>query len=291
MSKKIKIILAALLVVLFPFLIWILPFIGPILSILSILYFVFIYKNNLTEKLIYGLIVGICVFVLSIFTARFVNLINRQLLISLSSSKTDKVEFVNTQITTPLNMKFTIPITIRNISESINTVKTDVNFDPNYLEIVKFQKEFSFAEYFIDEIIDNKKGFARLTGGLPNPGHAKESGNFAHLVLLAKRAGKTEIKLQTTSEILANDGRGTGVFNKKSARIVLNIDQSINPPPATPMPASPRDNNKKYYYNKNQVFQNLSFNLSQVLKFIPHSLIVKTTSLNNKIIRLYQNFI
>jgi len=105
-----------------------------------------------------------------------------------------------------------IPIQISDISSAINVVQADIQFDPTQIEIQDVLVGESFADIFIQKDIRNDLGFARVTGGVPNPGFTKESGIFAKLLIRCKDSGVGKISILPTSKVLANDGKATNVL-------------------------------------------------------------------------------
>lgn len=109
---------------------------------------------------------------------------------------------------------FPMNITISGIKTPINTVRTDIRFDPQTLEVVDISTTNSFANIFIRKDIDNKGGFARLSGGLPNPGYPETTGLFATFYLRGLKPGITTVKFLPSSVVLANNGRGDNVLKE-----------------------------------------------------------------------------
>lgn len=107
---------------------------------------------------------------------------------------------------------FPMKLEIQNIGNSINTVQADIGFDPAHLEVVDISTTESFANVFVQKEINNEGGWARLTGGLPNPGFHEPRGTFGTVYFRAKLPGLTRIEFLSTSMVLANDGKGTNIL-------------------------------------------------------------------------------
>jgi len=107
---------------------------------------------------------------------------------------------------------FPMKLEINNLENSINTIQADVGFDPNLVEVVDISTAGSFANVFIQKEINNQGGWARLTGGLPNPGFHENVGMFGTIYFRAKTPGIVRIEFLPTSIVLANDGRGTDIL-------------------------------------------------------------------------------
>lgn len=109
---------------------------------------------------------------------------------------------------------FPVRIGLSNIQQPINAVQTDIKFDPDLLELVEITTDESFATVFIQKEVDNEQGFARLTGGLPNPGFHGPEGTFGVAFFKGKLPGLTTVAMLPTSLVLANDGRGSNLLKE-----------------------------------------------------------------------------
>lgn len=107
---------------------------------------------------------------------------------------------------------FPLKIEIVGVRTPINAVQADLSFDPKKLEVVDIQTDDSFAKIFIQKEINNQSGYARLTGGLPNPGFFSESGTFGTVLFRGKIPGLANVEFLPSSLVLANDGHGTNVL-------------------------------------------------------------------------------
>lgn len=123
---------------------------------------------------------------------------------------------------------FPMDIEISNVHKPVNAIRADLQFDPERLEVVTISTEDSFADVFIQKEFDNEKGFARLTGGLPNPGFSGEKGIFGTIYFKAKKAGLTEVKFLPTSLVLANDGHGTNILKEPGSVTYLILPETID---------------------------------------------------------------
>lgn len=127
-----------------------------------------------------------------------------------------------------LGEAFPLKIEIAGIKTPINTVQADLGFDPRVVEVTEISTEDSFANIFIQKEINNKEGYVRLTGGLPNPGFSQIQGPFATVYFRGKTPGPVKIEFLHTSLVLANDGRGSNVLKDYAA-----VSYLILPEPAT----------------------------------------------------------
>ena len=107
---------------------------------------------------------------------------------------------------------FPMKLEITSIKTPINAVQADISFNPQKLEVVDISTTDSFANVFIQKEINNRIGYARLTGGLPNPGFSGVNGVFGTLFLRSKSPGLAQVKFLPSTLVLANDGKGTNVL-------------------------------------------------------------------------------
>ncbi len=131
---------------------------------------------------------------------------------------------------------FPFRVEVSGIQTPVNTVQADIGYDPTVLELVDVSTKESFATIFIQKEIDNKVGYVRLTGGLPNPGYVEKAGVFTTLYFRGKKPGMVEIKFLPTTLVLANDGRGTNVVKDLAAASFLILPErveTINKPETT----------------------------------------------------------
>lgn len=109
---------------------------------------------------------------------------------------------------------FPMKLEIGGIKVPINVVQADISYDPARLEVVDISTNGSFATIFVQKEINNIAGYARLTGGIPNPGFAKSSGLFGTVYFKGKSPGPVSVKFLPTTMALANDGKGTNVLRQ-----------------------------------------------------------------------------
>ncbi len=119
-------------------------------------------------------------------------------------------------------------IEITGIGVPINAVRADLGFDAVKLEAVDVSTDGSFANIFVQKEISNKKGYVRLTGGLPNPGFTSGNGVFGTVFFKGKSAGLATIEYLPTSLVLANDGRGSDVLEDLGSVSYLILPERIS---------------------------------------------------------------
>lgn len=109
---------------------------------------------------------------------------------------------------------FTMKIALENIDNPINAIQADLGFDPEKIEVVDISTKDSFANIFIEKEINNTQGWARLIGGIPNPGWIDHRGTFGVVYFKAKNPGIVTITFLPSSAVLANDGRGSNILKQ-----------------------------------------------------------------------------
>jgi len=122
---------------------------------------------------------------------------------------------------------FPMKIEISGIKTPINAVQADIGFQPEKLEVIDISTEDSFANIFIQKEINNQSGYARLTGGLPNPGFFADSGLFGTVYFKGKEPGIVQIEFLPSSMVLANDGRGTNALKDLASVSYLILPEKI----------------------------------------------------------------
>ncbi|MBI2414885.1 hypothetical protein HYV31_03590 [candidate division WWE3 bacterium] len=123
---------------------------------------------------------------------------------------------------------FPMKVEISNVQTPINTVQTDISFDPAKLEVVDISTADSFANIFIQKEINNEIGYARLTGGLPNPGFSSDGGLFGTVYFKGKTPGIVKVSFLPSSMVLANDSRGTDVLKDFASVSYLVLPEKIS---------------------------------------------------------------
>jgi len=123
---------------------------------------------------------------------------------------------------------FPMKVEIAGIKTPVNAVQADLGFDPAKIEVAEISTEDSFANIFIQKEINNEAGYARLTGGLPNPGFFADRGVFGTVFFKGKTPGVTKIDFLPSSMVLANDGRGSNVLRELASASYLILPEEIS---------------------------------------------------------------
>lgn len=122
---------------------------------------------------------------------------------------------------------FPMRIEIVGIETPINAIQADISFDSAIVEVVDINTSESFANVFIQKEINNEAGYARLTGGLPNPGFFSDHGVFGTVWFKSKTPGIVKVDFLPTSMVLANDGKGTNVLKEFASVNYLILPEPI----------------------------------------------------------------
>jgi len=124
---------------------------------------------------------------------------------------------------------FPMKVEVAGIKDSINAIQADIGFDPDSLRVVDISTKGSFANIFVQKEIDNEYGYARISGGIPNPGYSGGGGVFATFYFEAILPGVSKIEFLPSSMVLANDGRGTNVLKELSNASYLILPDEVMP--------------------------------------------------------------
>ena len=117
---------------------------------------------------------------------------------------------------------FDVAVLLDTRGNSLNTIALDLKFSPDILSIVKPSTEGrSFFSIWLEPpTYSNVAGTARFVG-VVNNGIKTESGLITRITFKAVKSGQAELEIQSTSEVLANDGLGSPVeleFGKEIGR-------------------------------------------------------------------------
>lgn len=123
---------------------------------------------------------------------------------------------------------FPMKIEIAGIKTPINAVQADLGFEQSKVEVVDISTKDSFANIFVQKEISNEGGYARLTGGLPNPGFFSDKGLFGIVFFKSKSPGIIKIEFLPSSMVLANDSRGTNVLKDLTSVSYLVLPEKIS---------------------------------------------------------------
>lgn len=183
---------------------------------------------------------------------------------------------------------FPLKLEVSGVVTPINAIQSDISYDPQKLEIVNISTQNSFASIFIQKEINNTVGYARLTGGLPNPGFSGSMGTFGTVYFRGKAPGVTSVKFLPTTMVLANDGKGSNVLKNFGAISYLILSDKISDAQATKemdsttvLGASTKGTQMLFYDDKKVLGASSSSGLDQSIPTKPAQPSIILTTLGN----------
>jgi hypothetical protein len=127
---------------------------------------------------------------------------------------------------------FPLGVDLTGVETNINTVRADLSYDPQFLEVSDIVTDNSFATIFVQKEINNQVGFARISGGVPNPGvnctGVVNDCHFANFIFKTIKPGTVTVKYLPTSMVLANDGAGSNILKDFGAASFLILPEKIS---------------------------------------------------------------
>jgi len=142
---------------------------------------------------------------------------------------------------------FDVSIVLDTDNIPINTVKVDLSFPPDMLQIVSPSSGKSFISLWLEQpAYSNTEGTIGFTGGIPE-GVNTSSGIVSTITFRATKTGEAEVRVLTSSNVLAHDGKGTEVLSGvMGGRYILK-----SKPPEGPKTFSRTHPDETHWYNNN----------------------------------------
>jgi len=142
---------------------------------------------------------------------------------------------------------FDVSIIVDTGETSINTVKVDLSFPADNLQIVNPSSGKSFISLWLEQpAYSNIWGTISFAGGIPE-GIKTSSGIVSIITFRAIKAGEVTIKISPSSNVLANDGKGTQILSS-----VIHGRYILTPkPPEGPVVFSHTHSDETQWYNNN----------------------------------------
>ena len=105
-----------------------------------------------------------------------------------------------------------VPVKIDTAGKTINAAEVYLTFDPEAMKVESLSKENSVFELWItgEPKFSNEKGEISFAGGLPTPGFSGE-GQIGSVKITLLRSGKQQIKFDSRTRALLNDGQGSAL--------------------------------------------------------------------------------
>ncbi|OGZ23649.1 MAG: hypothetical protein A3A08_02175 [Candidatus Nealsonbacteria bacterium RIFCSPLOWO2_01_FULL_41_9] len=142
---------------------------------------------------------------------------------------------------------FDVSVIVDTDEVSINTVKTEIYFPADYLQITAPSSGKSFFSLWLEQpVYSNIEGTISFAGGIPG-GIKTSSGIVSTITFRAIKAGEAVIKILPSSNVLANDGKGTQILST-----IINGAYTLKPkPPEGPVVFSQTHPDENSWYNNN----------------------------------------
>lgn len=112
-----------------------------------------------------------------------------------------------------INKPVTITVKLTSKDKPVNAVGMYLRFNPDYLQLTSLDTAASFCQFYPEKKYDNQLGTISLSCGSPHPGFKGET-TIMSLTFTPKQPGTTLIYTDSTSQILASDGRGTNILTE-----------------------------------------------------------------------------
>lgn len=132
-----------------------------------------------------------------------------------------QISFTPMAINVENNKNFIINLNIDSENEKNYTVKIEINFSPEFLELIDFKPANNWIPIKMTgyDATDNQKGIIVKTGGYP--GGFKDTVNFGAFTFKPKKDGQTKIEINKNSFILNSDNANT--LSKPPTSAAVNI--------------------------------------------------------------------
>lgn len=112
---------------------------------------------------------------------------------------------------------FNVSVFVDSKKKSINTIDVLIKFDPSELQIIDSLGGKSIIGLWVTPpVYSNTNGTIHLVGTIPN-GIVTDSGLITTVTFKAINSGNATVSISEQSEVLANDGLGSGVLLKVDA--------------------------------------------------------------------------
>ena len=130
------------------------------------------------------------------------------------------MEFSQTKVSIEAGEKFDLTVTFDAKSESIDTVRSVVTFDPTILNVESASLIGQFNRNAPGNYFDNKTGKV-FWGGFTLEALKEKSGSFAKITFSAKQAGKTTVAIDPESKMISNGEEKINLKQLGSVKVVV----------------------------------------------------------------------
>lgn len=111
-----------------------------------------------------------------------------------------------------LNQTFAVQVQMNTLGSSVNAVGVYLRFDPQALQLLDYDTQTSFCQFYPEKKFDNHAGTVSLACGSPHPG-VRGSSQLLNLKFIAKKLGMTTVYVLPESQVLKSDGTGTNILD------------------------------------------------------------------------------
>ena len=170
---------------------------------------------------------------------------------------------------------FDVSVFVNTGQENVNAVETNIEFDPNKLQVASPTAGKSFIEIWVAQPdYSNTKGRMSFIGGIPSPGINTSAGLVSTITFRAIAPGQAKISFLDSSKVLRNDSAGTNILTS----IGRGVYTLLIPPPEGPKVFSPthpdrnkwyKDNNPTFSWEKEQGVTNFSYSFDRDSTGVP----------------------
>lgn len=150
-----------------------------------------------------------------------------------------------------------------------NVVEAELLFPADKLQLANPSVGKSIIEIWTAApVFSNQEGRIHFIGAIPAPGINTSEGVVLTLTFRVVAAGAAQISFGQNTRVLANDGKGTGILNQKTAAFFsLAYPPSLGPAVTSPTHPDPekwyKDKNPLFLWQKNDAAQGYSYQIDR----------------------------
>jgi len=121
---------------------------------------------------------------------------------------------------------FIIKVQVNPQGESLDTIRAEINFQPEYLNVINFSLGSLYPNSAPSNFIDNNKGQVSYGGVIFNGSNLK-SGTFGVITLQAKKKGETTVSLTNDSKLIGAGSEKIDSTSLGSLKIIIHENNKI----------------------------------------------------------------
>jgi hypothetical protein len=111
-----------------------------------------------------------------------------------------------------IQQPFQVTVLADSSDKAVNVVGIYLHFDPQKLQLLDIDTRSSFCQFYPEKKFDNRLGTINISCGSPHPGF-KGNNTLIVLKFMPTQVGKTQLKVDPQSQLLASDGKGTNILS------------------------------------------------------------------------------